>query len=71
MWWSVPESESPARLENVRSLALAGSIQRRQRTVLTFVPVAFVAPNPDQPRKHFSEEALRSEERRVGKECRL
>jgi ParB family chromosome partitioning protein len=58
MWWSVPESESHARPENVRSLALAGSIQRRQRTVLTLVPISSVAPNPDQPRKHFAEEAL-------------
>jgi len=37
---------------------LAGSLQRRQRTVLTTVPLASVTPNPEQPRKHFSEEGL-------------
>ncbi|MGH9365841.1 MAG: ParB/RepB/Spo0J family partition protein [Thermoanaerobaculia bacterium] len=58
MWWSVPESDTPPGGSKVRSLALAGSLQRRQRTVLTLVPLAAVTPNPDQPRKHFAEEAL-------------
>jgi len=39
-------------------LAVAGSLRRRQRTVLTLVPVSEVRPNPDQPRKHFDEEKL-------------
>jgi ParB family chromosome partitioning protein len=39
-------------------LAVAGSMQRRQRTVLTLVPIAAVTPNRDQPRKHFDEEKL-------------
>jgi len=60
MWWSVPETDGQQQSEggNVRSLALAGSLGRRQRTVLTMVPLAAVVPNPDQPRKHFSEAAL-------------
>ena len=58
MWWSVPEAEGEPGGGKVRSLALAGSLQRRQRTVLTLVPLAAVTPNPDQPRKYFAEEAL-------------
>jgi ParB family chromosome partitioning protein len=59
MWWSVPESDAQQQGDGkVRSLALAGSLVRRQRTVLTMVPLAAVVPNPDQPRKHFAEEAL-------------
>jgi ParB family transcriptional regulator, chromosome partitioning protein len=58
MWWSVPDSDREHGEGKVRSLALAGSLQRRQRTILTLVPLSAVAPNPDQPRKHFSEEAL-------------
>src|SRR5262245_28354210 len=58
MWWS-PEADSQQQGEGkVRSLALAGSLARRHRTVLTMVPLSAVVPNPDQPRKHFSEEAL-------------
>jgi ParB/RepB/Spo0J family partition protein len=60
MWWSVPETDGQQQGEGgkVRSLALAGSLGRRQRTVLTMVPLVAVVPNPDQPRKHFSETAL-------------
>jgi ParB family chromosome partitioning protein len=59
MWWSVPESDAQQQGDGkVRSLALAGSLARRQRTVLTMVPLASVVPNPDQPRKHFAEDAL-------------
>ena len=59
MWWSVPEADAQQSGDGkVRSLALAGSLARRQRTVLTMVPLAAVVPNPDQPRKHFAEEAL-------------
>ena len=60
MWWSVPETDGqqPGERGKVRSLALAGSLGRRQRTVLTMVPLVAVVPNPDQPRKHFSETAL-------------
>jgi ParB family chromosome partitioning protein len=59
MWWSVPEADPQQReAGNVRSLALAGTLGRRQRTVLTLVPLSAVVPNPDQPRKHFAEDAL-------------
>ena len=59
MWWSVPEGDEHHQGEGkVRSLALAGSLGRRQRTVLTMVPLTAVTPNPDQPRKHFAEDAL-------------
>jgi len=43
---------------NVRTLAVAGRLQRRERTVLTVVPVREIRPNPDQPRKYFDEEKL-------------
>jgi len=42
----------------VRRLAVAGSLQRRQRTVLTLLPLRDVRANPDQPRKHFDEEKI-------------
>ena len=58
MWWSVPETDVQSGEPRVRSLALTGSLGRRQRTVLTMVPLSSVTPNPDQPRKHFAEEAL-------------
>ena len=58
MWWSVPEADAEPGEGKVRSLALAGTLGRRHRTVLTLVPLASVVPNPDQPRKHFAEEAL-------------
>src|SRR2546428_12016124 len=59
MWWSMPEAgEQQGEGATVRRLAVAGSMQRRQRTVLTVVPLRDVHPNPDQPRKHFDEEKL-------------
>src|SRR2546430_8546283 len=59
MWWSMPEAgEQQGEGATVRRLAVAGSFQRRQRTVLTVVPLRDVHPNPDQPRKHFDEEKL-------------
>lgn len=58
MWWSMPETEAGAGASGVRRLALAGTIERQQRTVLTSVPLADVQPNPDQPRKHFAPEKL-------------
>src|SRR3989441_111221 len=59
MWWSMPEAgEQQGEGAPVRRLAVAGSMQRRQRTVLTVVPLRDVHPNPDQPRKHFDEEKL-------------
>jgi ParB family chromosome partitioning protein len=42
----------------VRTLAVAGRLRRRERTVLTVVPVRDIRPNPDQPRKYFDEERL-------------
>jgi len=59
MWWSMPEAgEQRSDHGPVRMLAVAGSMQRRQRTVLTLVPIAAVTPNRDQPRKHFDDEKL-------------
>ena len=59
MWWTMPEAgEQQSEGAPVRRLAVAGSFQRRQRTVLTVVPVSDVHPNPDQPRKHFDEEKI-------------
>src|SRR5438552_15417304 len=59
MWWSMPEAgEQQGEGATVRRLAVAGSMQRRQRTVLTVVPLRDVRPNPDQPRKHFDDEKL-------------
>jgi len=60
MWWSMPEAgEQEGQAAPVRRLAVAGSLQRRQRTVLTLVPLRDVRPNPDQPRKHFDADKLR------------
>src|SRR5262245_31390895 len=60
MWWSMPEAgERHGDVTPVRRLAVAGSLQRRQRTVLTLVPLRDVRPNPDQPRKHFDDDKLR------------
>ena len=59
MWWTMPEAgEQRAGDGKVRVLAVAGSLQQRQRTVLTLVPLHDVRPNPDQPRKIFDEEKL-------------
>src|SRR5437899_12854531 len=59
MWWSMPEAgEQQGEGATVRRLAVAGSFQRRQRTVLTLLPLRDVHPNPDQPRKHFDDEKL-------------
>jgi ParB family chromosome partitioning protein len=55
MWSEGHEAEAAAR---PRSLAVAGTVHRRQRTVLTLVPLSAVEANPEQPRKHFAEEAL-------------
>ena len=59
MLWNVPEvperrtSGSPQ-----RRLAVAGTIERGQRTVLTLLPISAVRPNPEQPRKHFDDDKL-------------
>lgn len=60
MWWTMREAEGQAANNEgtVRTLAVAGRLRRRDRTVLTFVPVHEVRPNPDQPRKYFDEEKL-------------
>lgn len=59
MLWNVPEGGEQRSGENPpRILAVAGALQRRQRTVLTMVPMTAVRPNPDQPRKFFAEEKL-------------
>jgi ParB family chromosome partitioning protein len=59
MWWSMPETgEQRVEAAPERTLAVAGRLQRRQRTVLTLVPVRDVRPNPDQPRRHFDEEKI-------------
>jgi ParB family chromosome partitioning protein len=59
MWWSMPETgEQPAPASPVRLLAVAGSVQRRQRTVLTLLATRDVRPCAAQPRKYFDEEGL-------------
>jgi ParB family chromosome partitioning protein len=59
MWWNKAEAgDRKADGDPPRMLAVAGSMRRRQRTVLTLVAVSEVRPNPDQPRKHFDEEKL-------------
>jgi len=58
MWWNMPEAREHAEGTPVRTLAVAGRLQRRQRTVLTLVAVPDVRSNPDQPRKHFDQEKL-------------
>lgn len=58
MWWSFPESDPQHGESKGRVLALAGALQRKQRTVLTLVPLGAVTPNPDQPRRHFADDAL-------------
>ena len=59
MWWNKAEAgDRPREADPPRMLAVAGSLRRRQRTVLTLVPVSEVRPNPDQPRKHIDEEKL-------------
>src|SRR5262245_6354575 len=59
MWWSMPEAGEPQSVaEPVRLLAVAGSVQRRQRTVLTLLAIRDVRPCVDQPPKHFDEEGL-------------
>jgi ParB family transcriptional regulator, chromosome partitioning protein len=55
MWVETDRSEGEVPR---RSLAVAGTVQRRRRTVLTVVSLASVEPNPEQPRKYFDEEAL-------------
>ncbi len=58
MLWNVPEAQQrEASTGPVRTLSV-GTLERRQRTVLTMVPLSAVRPNADQPRKHFAEEAL-------------
>jgi len=59
VWWTMHEAGQAANPEgNVRTLAVAGRLRRRERTVLTVVPVREIRPNPDQPRKYFDEEKL-------------
>jgi ParB/RepB/Spo0J family partition protein len=42
----------------VRSLAVAGQIRPGNRTVLAAVTLSCVRPNPQQPRRHFDQQAL-------------
>jgi ParB family chromosome partitioning protein len=58
MWWSKPETGAQSTGAPVRRLALAGTIERQHRTVLTLVALSDVRPNPDQPRRHFDEDKL-------------
>lgn len=41
-----------------RSVAVAATVGRGQRTVLTVVALASVEPNPEQPRRYFAEDKL-------------
>lgn len=59
MLWNVPVvGEQRPEGDGRRLLAVAGSLPRRQRTVLTTVSVREVQPCCDQPRKFFDEEKL-------------
>jgi len=59
VWWSRSEGgEQSTEGAPVRTLAVAGTLQRRQRTVLTLVRTDQVRPNRDQPRKHFDDASL-------------
>lgn len=59
MWWNVPEAEDGRPGEpRPKLLAVAGTMTRRDRTVLTLVPLAALDANPAQPRKHFDDEKL-------------
>lgn len=59
MWWNVPEAHDGGSAEpRPKLLAVAGTLARRTRTVITAVPVSVLDPNPAQPRKHFDEEKL-------------
>jgi len=59
MWWNMPDTnEHGTETHPARVLAIAGTMQRRQRTVLTLVSIKDVRANPDQPRKHFDDEKL-------------
>jgi ParB family chromosome partitioning protein len=51
----VPGSEAEG---SRRSLAVAATVGRGQRTVLTVVALASVEPNPEQPRRYFAEDKL-------------
>ena len=55
MLTEVPRTEGEG---SRRPLAVAATVGRGQRTVLTVVPLASVEPNPDQPRRYFAEEKL-------------
>lgn len=55
MWSETHEVEGTGQR---RSLTVAGTVQRGQRTVLTVVLVSAVEPNPEQPRKYFADDAL-------------
>jgi ParB family transcriptional regulator, chromosome partitioning protein len=55
MLTEVPGSEGEG---SRRSLAVAATVGRRQRTVLTVVALASVEPNPEQPRRYFAEDKL-------------
>jgi len=48
-----PTAEAP----RVRMLA-AGSIAKGRRTLITALPLTQIRPNPEQPRRHFDEQAL-------------
>jgi ParB family chromosome partitioning protein len=59
MWWNVPDTHDGRPDEpRPKLLAVAGTMTRRERTVLTLVPVTSLVANPAQPRKHFDEERL-------------
>src|SRR5262249_57020458 len=57
-WGMWSEGHEAERTGPRRSLTVAGAVHRRQRTVLTVIPLSAVQPNPEQPRKHFAEDAL-------------
>jgi ParB family chromosome partitioning protein len=59
MWLNVPEAEgSSAEKPAPKVLVFAGAAKLRQRAALALIPLANLAPNPEQPRKHFDEASL-------------
>lgn len=60
MWLNVPEAEGSTAAEKAQPkvLVFAGAAKQRQRAALALIPLASLSPNPDQPRKHFDDDAI-------------
>jgi ParB family chromosome partitioning protein len=59
MWLNVPEADGSSGEKPVpKVLVLAGAAKQRQRAALALIPLANLAPNPEQPRKHFDDASI-------------